>query len=103
MFNQIEDIKVNKTDFIAAVAGKMGSTKADAARAVEAMLLTIKESLSKPGTSIRIVGFGTFKVVDVAAKKVRNPQNGQLVNVPASRRPKFVPGKELREVVKASR
>ncbi|MBS0236473.1 MAG: HU family DNA-binding protein [Proteobacteria bacterium] len=90
---------MNKNEFIAAVAAELKSTKADAGRAVEAMLTTVKKAL-KGGQVLRLVGFGTFKVVNAAAKQVRNPQNGKLVNVPATRRPKFTPGKEFREAVK---
>lgn len=89
---------MNKSEFVAAVAENMGSTKADAARAVEAILLTVKNTL-KAKVSLRLIGFGTFKVTHVEAKTVRNPQNGSLVKVPAAFRPKFVPGKELKEIV----
>jgi DNA-binding protein HU-beta len=89
---------VNKSEFVAAVAENLGSTKAEAARAVEAVLTTIKQTL-KTKLSIRLISFGTFKVTHVEAKTVRNPQNGSLVKVPAAYRPKFVPGKELKELV----
>ncbi len=89
---------MNKSEFVAAVAENMGSTKADAARAVEAVLTTVKQAL-KSKVNLRLIGFGTFKVTHVAAKTVRNPQNGNLVKVPAAYRPKFMPGKELKELV----
>lgn len=89
---------MNKSEFVAAVAENMGSTKADAARAVEAVLTTIKQTMQSK-ISLRLIGFGTFKVNHVEAKTVRNPQNGALVKVPSAFRPKFVPGKELKSVV----
>ena len=96
--NLIEDINVNKAEFVAAVAENLGSTKVEAAKAVEAVLLTIREAL-KSKVNLRLVGFGTFKVNHVAEKTVRNPQNGNLVKVPSAYRPKFTPGKELKEIV----
>lgn len=90
--------EMNKTEFIAAVASAMGSTKTDAGKAVEALTDVIKQSLRK-GEEIRLIGFGSFKVQKVAAKVVRNPQNGQKINVPASKRPKFTPGKDLKDAV----
>lgn len=89
---------MNKTEFISAVASKLGSTKSDASKAVDAVFTTIKDTL-KNNQELRIVGFGAFKVSDVPAKVVRNPQNGQKINVPACKRPKFAPGKDLKEAV----
>ena len=88
---------MNKSEFVAAVATNMGSTKAEAAKAVEAVLSTVKQAL-KDKITLRLIGFGTFKVTHVEAKTVRNPQNGNLVNVPSSYRPKFVAGKELKDI-----
>ncbi|MHC0449520.1 MAG: HU family DNA-binding protein [Candidatus Lariskella arthropodorum] len=89
---------MNKTEFIEAVAGAMSVSKTKAADAVSAVLSTIQKALEN-GDEIRIVGFGAFKVADVRAKVVRNPQNGQKINVPACKRPKFIPGKDLKEAV----
>ena len=89
---------MNKSEFIISVAEQMNVTKADAAKAVEAVFGTVKSALSE-GNELRIIGFGTFKVADVPAKVVRNPQNGEKVQVPACKRPRFVPGKGLKEAV----
>lgn len=89
---------MNKSEFIAAVADELKSTKADASRAIDAVLEVIKHTLKK-GNELRLVGFGTFKVAAVPAKEVRNPQNGQKIKVPASKRPKFVAGKDLKKAV----
>ena len=89
---------MNKSDFVAIVADEMGCTKAEAARAVESVFVCVKKTL-KNKEELRLMGFGTFKVSDVPAKTVRNPQNGQPINVPASRRAKFVPGKDLKAAV----
>ncbi len=89
---------MNKSEFIAAIADELKSTKADAARAIDAVLAVVKNTL-KGGDELRLVGFGTFKVSHVPAKEVRNPQNGQKIKVPASKRPKFVAGKDLKQVV----
>ncbi|AIF81143.1 hypothetical protein I862_02900 [endosymbiont of Acanthamoeba sp. UWC8] len=89
---------MNKSEFIAAIADELKSTKADASRAIDAVLEVIKQTLKK-GEDLRLVGFGTFKISDVPAKEVRNPQNGQKIKVPASKRPKFVAGKDLKKAV----
>jgi len=52
------------------------------------------------GNSVSLVGFGTFKVSDRKARKGRNPQTGEEIDIPASKVPKFVAGKALKEAVK---
>jgi len=89
---------VNKSEFIAAIADEMKSTKADASRSLDAVLNVVRQVL-RSGQDLRLVGFGTFKVASVPAKEVRNPQNGQKIKVPACKRPKFVAGKELKKSV----
>ncbi|CAL7959193.1 DNA-binding protein HU 1 [Alphaproteobacteria bacterium] len=90
---------MNKTEFVAAYAKKASSTKTEATRLVDIFLQLVVEALSNGEEIVRFVGFGTFKVVNVKEKTVRNPQNGQEMKVPASRRPKFVPGKDFKEIV----
>ena len=89
---------MNKMEFIAAIAGSMGSTKSEAAKFLASYISVVTKAL-KDGKEIRIVGFGSFKVKDVPAKEVRNPQTGQKIKVPATKRPKFTPGKELKDAV----
>jgi len=48
---------------------------------------------------VQITGFGTFEVRDRAARKARNPQTGEEIDVPARRSPAFRAGKSLKDVV----
>ena len=89
---------MNKTEFIDAFAEKTGSTKVDAGKAVNTFFDLISEKLQN-GDDIRVIGFGTFKVVDVKEKHIINPQNGQKMVVPASKRVRFTPGKMLKDNV----
>ena len=52
---------MTKSDLIAAVATKLGSSKKDSEKAVAAVLESITESLAN-GESVQLVGFGTFEV-----------------------------------------
>jgi DNA-binding protein HU-beta len=54
----------------------------------------------KTGDTVTLVGFGTFKVVERKARKGRNPQTGEEIDIKASKAPKFTPGKALKEAVK---
>jgi DNA-binding protein HU-beta len=89
---------VNKNDLIAAVADSAGLSKADAAKAVDGVLDAITGQL-KSGGDVRIVGFGTFAVSHRAASTGRNPQTGATIQIPASKQPKFKPGKALKDAV----
>ena len=89
---------MNKNDLVAAVADSAGLTKADAAKAVDAVFDNISGSLKKGG-EVRLVGFGTFSVVNRKATTGRNPRTGETIQIPASKQPKFIAGKGLKDAV----
>jgi len=89
---------MNKNDLVAAVADASGLTKADAAKACDAVFDTITSSM-KGGTEVRLVGFGTFSVVQRKATTGRNPRTGETIQIPASKQPKFKAGKGLKDAV----
>lgn len=89
---------MNKTDLITSVAQAAGLTKSGATKAVDGVFDAITDSLKK-GVEVRLVGFGTFAVAARAATQGRNPRTGQKIDIPASKHPKFRPGKALKEAV----
>lgn len=89
---------MNKAELIASVAEKSELTKKDAEKAVSAVLATIEEALAN-GDKVQLVGFGTFEIRERAARKGRNPQTGEEINIAAARVPVFKAGKALRETV----
>ncbi|HIX14229.1 MAG TPA: HU family DNA-binding protein [Candidatus Hungatella pullicola] len=89
---------MNKTELIAAVAEKAELSKKDAEKAVKAFTDVVAEELVK-GEKIQLVGFGTFEVSERAAREGRNPKNGEVMNIPASKTPKFKAGKALKDMV----
>lgn len=89
---------MNKNDLVASVASDAGLSKADAAKAVDAVFDTITSSLSN-GTEVRLVGFGTFSVGHRKATTGRNPQTGAVIQIPASNQAKFKAGKGLKDAV----
>jgi len=89
---------VNKGDLINEVA-KVLNTKKEAQAAVDCVLSTITESLVNNDT-VTLVGFGTFKSVKREARKGRNPQTGEEIDIAARNVPKFVPGKALKDALK---
>ena len=89
---------MNKTDLVDAVSIEAEVTKAEAARAVDAVINSITKALKK-GDAVTLVGFGTFQVRKRAARTGRNPKTGDAVALPGKHVPHFKPGKELRERV----
>lgn len=88
---------MTKSELVATISTHF-KTKAEAERALEAVLESIQGSLKK-GEDVRIVGFGTFSVSKRAARTGRNPRTGQEIKIPATKTPTFRAGKELKEAV----
>lgn len=91
---------MNKTELITAVAEKAELSKKDAEKAVKAFTDVVSEELVNGG-KIQLVGFGTFEVSERAAREGRNPKSGEVMNIPASKTPKFKAGKALKDMVNA--
>ena len=89
---------MTKSDLIAAVATKVGSSKKDSEKAVNAVIESITEALAN-GESVQLVGFGTFEVKDRAARKGVNPRTNEEITIEASKLPSFKAGKALKEAV----
>jgi DNA-binding protein HU-beta len=90
---------MNKAQLIDSVASGAKITKADAKRALEAVITSTSKALSK-GERVALVGFGSFAVSKRAARKGRNPQNGKVISIPAKKVVKFKAGAELAKKVK---
>ena len=89
---------MNKTELIDAVADEAEVSKAEAGRAVDAVISSITKALKK-GDSVTLVGFGTFQVRKRAARTGRNPQTGDTIKIKASKNPAFKAGKALKDAV----
>jgi len=89
---------VNKNDLISSVAEKAGLSKADAGKAVDAVIASVQGALAG-GDSVQLVGFGTFSVSERKATTGRNPRTGETINIPASKQPKFKAGTALKNAV----
>ena len=92
---------MNKNELIAEIADSCDITKAKAAECTDAFIDTVAKALSK-GDEVRLVGFGTFSVVQRKATTGRNPRTGAVIKIAASKKPKFKPGKALSEVCNKS-
>jgi DNA-binding protein HU-beta len=92
-------IGVNKTELINEVAEAAELSKKDATKAVDAVFTAIQNALAS-GDKVQLIGFGNFEVRERAARKGRNPQTGEEIEIAASKVPAFKPGKALKDAVK---
>ena len=67
---------MNKTELVDAIAAAADITKAQAGRALDAVLESVTETLKK-GEKVTLIGFGTFETRERAARTGRNPQTGK--------------------------
>jgi DNA-binding protein HU-beta len=89
---------MSKQNLINTIADQQITSKAEAGRIVDAFLDGLKHELAA-GRDVQIVGVGTFKVVERAARTVRNPSNGERSEVPAKKVVKFKAGTKLLDAV----
>lgn len=90
---------MKKEDLIKTVTEATQLNKKDVESVVEATFEKITAALAN-GDNVKIVGFGNFEVRDRAARKGRNPQTGEEMDIPASKAPAFKAAKKLKDIVK---
>lgn len=88
---------MNKADLINEVAKVVG-TKKDAQAAVNCVFASIPKAMKK-GNPVTIAGFGTFKVAKRKARMGRNPRTGAEIKIKASKAPRFVASKTLKDLL----
>lgn len=90
---------MNKSELIQAIADEAELSKHDAAEFVDAFISVVTQEL-KDGNDVTLVGFGVFHVSERAERQGRNPKTGETLTIPATKKPRFRPGKPLKEAVK---
>ena len=91
---------MNKIVIIAEVAEKVGLSKKETTKVIDAFIDSISDAL-KSGDKVQLVGFGCFEVRERAAREGRNPQKpDEKIAIPATKVPVFKAGKVLREEIK---
>lgn len=84
-----------KTELVAAVARRTGTSRAAARKVLDATLDEILDSM-RAGGRLPIEGFGTFEVVTRGPRKGRNPRTGEAIDIPERPKVKFTAGKYLK-------
>lgn len=90
---------VKKSEFAQSLADRLNITKKEAAEYVEVFVEEVTKVM-QAGDKLNITGFGIFKVADRKAREGINPRTGEKIHIAASKKPRFTPGKVLKEAVK---
>ena len=89
---------MNKSELVAHIATSAGLTKAQATAALQAVETSVIDTLANGG-EVTLIGFGTFKVTDRAARTGRNPKTGEAITIAAAKVPTFKAGKAFKQAV----
>jgi len=87
---------LNKAELITSIAERSGLTKKDSEKALNAFIESVEDALAQ-GEKVQLVGFGTFESRRRKARKGRNPQTGEEIDIPAANMPAFRAGKSLKD------
>jgi DNA-binding protein HU-beta len=91
---------MNKSEFITEVARVSGVTKADAERVMSAFEEVVISAL-KADDKVQLTGFGVFESKARAARTVRNPATGAMMDIAATRVASFKAGKRLKDAMES--
>ena len=89
---------MNKSELIDALAAGADISKSGATRALDTLVDTITTTVAA-GDSVTLVGFGTFKPAQRAAREGKNPKTGEKISIPAATVPKFSAGASFKTAV----
>lgn len=89
---------MSKTDLVNYIAEETGFTKADSARALEAVISGVTAGLKKEG-KVTLTGFATFEAKKKAATTGRNPRTGETVEIAARTAVKIKAGSKLKDAL----
>lgn len=93
---------MNKKELVDGIVSATGLSKKDSESAFNATFQQIAGALAK-GDEVSILGFGSFKVKERAARTGRNPKSGEPIKIKAAKVPSFKPGSLLKDSVNAKK
>jgi nucleoid DNA-binding protein len=91
-------VKLNKAELVEALAKETETSKAAAARTIDALVGIITKTVAKK-QDVQLIGFGTFKAVKRAARAGKNPRTGEKLKIAAATVPKFAAGAAFKAAV----
>jgi len=92
-------MSINRPELIDIIAKKGNISKVEAKKALELTIEAISEALAK-GESITLIGFGTFRITELAGRTGRNAQTGKVMQIKPKKVVRFKAGAALATSVK---
>ncbi len=89
---------MNKAELIGSIADRSGLSRADAGKALDALVSSVSDALAG-GERVSLVGFGSWSVDARDARTGRNPRTGEEIQIAAKNVVKFKPGAGLSSAV----
>lgn len=89
---------MNKAQFVEKIAKSTNLTKTQTEIVLDTAFDLIQKSVSR-GEEVKFVGFGTFDRSERKSRNGRNPKTGTQITIPASKVPRFRPGKDFKSLV----
>lgn len=89
---------MNKQELVNAIANETGLSKKDTESTINSFVNVVSNTLADKD-KVQLIGFGTFEARERSARKGKNPQTGEVIDIPASIAPAFKAGKALKDKV----
>lgn len=89
---------MNRLELVDRVAERNTASKAEVDRIIVSALEEIITAV-RDGETVTLIGFGTFKCVQRAARTGRNPSTGEKIHIPPTKKPQFIPGTTFKELL----
>lgn len=93
---------MNRLELVERLAERNNASKAEIDRIIVSALEEISAAVSQ-GETVTLIGFGTFKCVERAARTGRNPSSGEKIHIPPTKKPRFIPGTRFTELMNGQR
>ncbi|MDY7102542.1 MAG: HU family DNA-binding protein [Actinomycetota bacterium] len=92
---------MTKTELVAAIAERTDLSRADVDKTLKGFIDVVSETVAKGDEKVSIPGFLTFEQTERKARSGRNPQTGEVIEIPAQKAVKVSAGSQLKSAVKA--
>lgn len=89
---------MNKSELVAAIAGKAGVSKKDTEAILKAFIETVEETV-KSGDKVQLIWFRTFEGKTRAARTGKNPRSGEQIKIAESKIPAFKVGAAFKDLL----
>lgn len=87
---------MKKKDLVESISKQCDISKTTASDAIDIIFQSITDAINND-EKVDIKGFGSFNISDRKARKGRNPQTGEEIEIKASRVPTFKASKSLKD------